>query len=125
MNINYRISYAFVQLPNTAIADYTDTIIAALTGNAGFPALPVSLLTLGTQKDGLPDQTCGHGARRHAGDGGQKCRARCAHHFAATDGGLCAKRGVEGPAAVDLIGLPAGEHQPRAVAARHAIGAGH
>jgi hypothetical protein len=50
MTINYRISYAFVQLPNTAIADYTDTIIAALTGNAGFPALPVSLTTLGTQK---------------------------------------------------------------------------
>jgi hypothetical protein len=39
-----------VQLPNTAIADYTDTIISALTGNAGFPALPVSLILLGTQK---------------------------------------------------------------------------
>ena len=50
MTKNYKVSYAFVQLPYTAIADYTDTIIVALTGNAGFPALPVSLTTLGAQK---------------------------------------------------------------------------
>jgi hypothetical protein len=50
MNINYRISYSFVQLPDMAIADYTDTIVIALTGNAGFPALPVSLTVIGTQK---------------------------------------------------------------------------
>ena len=50
MTINYKVSYAFAQLPDTAIADFTDTIIAALTGNAGFPNLPVPLATLGTQK---------------------------------------------------------------------------
>ena len=50
MNINYKVSYAFVQLPDTAIADYTDTVIAALTGNTGFPNLPVALTVLGTQK---------------------------------------------------------------------------
>jgi hypothetical protein len=50
MTTNYKVSYTFAQLPDTAIADYTDTIIAALTGNAGFPALPVTLATLGTQK---------------------------------------------------------------------------
>lgn len=50
MNTNYKVSYAFVQLPDTAIADYTDTVIAALTGNAGFPNLPLSLAVLGTQK---------------------------------------------------------------------------
>jgi hypothetical protein len=50
MNTNYKVSYSFAQLPDTAIADYTDTIIAALTGNAGFPNLPVPLATLGTQK---------------------------------------------------------------------------
>jgi len=50
MNTNYKVSYAFVQLPDTAIADFTDTIIAALTGNAGFPNLPVPLATIGTQK---------------------------------------------------------------------------
>jgi hypothetical protein len=50
MKKNYKISYAFVRLPNTAIADYTDTIVAALTGNAGFPNLPVPLATIGTQK---------------------------------------------------------------------------
>jgi hypothetical protein len=50
MTINYKVSYAFVQLPDTAIADYTDTVIAALTGNAGFPNLPVSLAALGTQE---------------------------------------------------------------------------
>ena len=50
MTINYKVSYAFASLPDAAIADFTDTIIAALTGNAGFPALPVPLATLGTQK---------------------------------------------------------------------------
>jgi hypothetical protein len=50
MNINYKVSYAFVQLPDAAIADYTDTIVAALTGNTGFPNLPVPLATIGTQK---------------------------------------------------------------------------
>lgn len=50
MNINYKVSYAFVQLPDTAIGDYTDTVVNALTGNAGFPNLPVSLATLETQK---------------------------------------------------------------------------
>lgn len=51
MTINYKVSYAFASLPDAAIADFTDTIIAALTGNAGFPALPVPLATLGTQKN--------------------------------------------------------------------------
>jgi hypothetical protein len=51
MNLNYKVSYAFVRLPDTAIADFTDQIIAALTGNAGFPTPPVPLATVGTQKD--------------------------------------------------------------------------
>ena len=50
MTINYKVSYAFASLPDAAIADFTDTIIAALTGNAGFPTLPVPLATLNTQK---------------------------------------------------------------------------
>jgi hypothetical protein len=50
MNINYKVSYGFAQLPDTAIADYVDTIIAALTGNAAFPNLPVTLAALGTLK---------------------------------------------------------------------------
>ena len=40
MNINYKVSLAFAQLPDTAIGDYTETTIGALTGNAGFPNLP-------------------------------------------------------------------------------------
>jgi hypothetical protein len=50
MTANYKVSYAFAQLPDMAIADYTDTVIIGLTGNLGFPALPVSLATLGAQK---------------------------------------------------------------------------
>ena len=50
MNTNYKVSYAFAQLPDTAIADFTDTTIVALTGNAGFTSLPVPLATIGTQK---------------------------------------------------------------------------
>lgn len=50
MNTNYKVSYAFVQLPDTAIGDFTDDIINALTGNASFPDLPVALPMLGTQK---------------------------------------------------------------------------
>lgn len=50
MNTNYKVSYSFVRLPDTAIGDFTDTVIAALTGNPGFPNLPVGLPALGTQK---------------------------------------------------------------------------
>lgn len=50
MNTNYKVSYKFVQLPDTAIADYADTIIGALTENTGFPNLPVELTVMGTQK---------------------------------------------------------------------------
>jgi hypothetical protein len=51
MNTNYKVNCAFTQLPDTAIADFADVVIAALTGNTGFPSLPVDLATLGTQKD--------------------------------------------------------------------------
>src|ERR1039457_96606 len=50
MTIQYKVSYSFVSLPNTAIADYADTIIKALTGNAGFPNPPVALTLVETQK---------------------------------------------------------------------------
>jgi hypothetical protein len=50
MNTNYKVSYAFVRLPDTAIGDFTDTVVAALTGNTGFPNLPVTLAELGTEK---------------------------------------------------------------------------
>jgi hypothetical protein len=50
MKINNRVSYSFTKLSDAAIADFTDVIINGLTGNAGFPTLPVPLATLGTQK---------------------------------------------------------------------------
>jgi hypothetical protein len=50
MTTQYKVSYSFVSLPDTAIADFTDTIINALTGNAGFPTPPILLTTLATQK---------------------------------------------------------------------------
>jgi hypothetical protein len=50
MTLNYKVSYSFVSLPDTAIADFTDTIINSLTGNAGLPTTPVALPLLATQK---------------------------------------------------------------------------
>ena len=50
MNINYKVSYNFVRLPDAAIPNFTDTVITALTGNTGFPTLPVTLTELGTLK---------------------------------------------------------------------------
>ena len=50
MTTQFKVSYSFVSLPDTAIADFTDTIINALTGNAGFPTPTVPLATLATQK---------------------------------------------------------------------------
>lgn len=50
MNINYKVSYAFVQLPDAVIGDFTDTIIAALSNNQDFNNPPVPLTMLGTQK---------------------------------------------------------------------------
>lgn len=50
MNINYKVSYAFVGLPDSAIADFTDTAINGMTGNAGLPNPPVALTLVDTQK---------------------------------------------------------------------------
>jgi hypothetical protein len=50
MTTQFKVSYSFVSLPDTTIADFTDTIINALTGNAGFPTPTVPLATLATQK---------------------------------------------------------------------------
>ena len=50
MTVNYRVSYAFTRLANPAIADFVDVVINGLTANDGFPALPVTMAVLGTQK---------------------------------------------------------------------------
>ncbi len=50
MTTQYKVSYGFVSAPDTAIADITETILIALTGNPGFPNPTVSLTLLGTQK---------------------------------------------------------------------------
>jgi hypothetical protein len=46
MNTNYKISYAFAQLPDTAIADFAEVVILALTNNESFPNLPVPVAAL-------------------------------------------------------------------------------
>lgn len=50
MTVNYRVSYAFTRLADTAIADFVDVIINGLTANDGFANLPVTMAALGTQK---------------------------------------------------------------------------
>jgi hypothetical protein len=51
MTVQYKVSYKFVNLPFTAIGDFTDTIITGFTGNPGLPTPPVSVMLLGAQKD--------------------------------------------------------------------------
>ena len=47
MAINNRTSLSFVQLSDPALDDFAANVILSLTGNAGFPSLPVSAVSLG------------------------------------------------------------------------------
>ena len=47
MAINNRTSLSFVQLSDPALDDFAANVILSLTGNTGFPNLPVSVVSLG------------------------------------------------------------------------------
>jgi hypothetical protein len=50
MIAQHKVSYSFVNLPDAAIGDFTDTIANGLTGNAAFPTPPLTIGLLITQK---------------------------------------------------------------------------
>jgi len=51
----YRVSLSFAQLPDAALDDFADAIIAGLNGNASYPAPPVTVAQLVTLKQTLQD----------------------------------------------------------------------
>ena len=51
----YRVSLSFAQLPDVALDDFADAIIAGLNGNASYPAPPVTVAQLVTLKQTLQD----------------------------------------------------------------------
>ncbi len=52
---HYRVSLSFVRLPDVALDDFADAIIAGLNGNASYPAPPVTVAQLVTLKQTLQD----------------------------------------------------------------------
>src|SRR5438445_8445026 len=51
----YRVSLSFVRLPDVALDDFADAIIAGLNGNASYPAPLVTVAQLVTLKQTLQD----------------------------------------------------------------------
>ncbi len=51
----YRVSLSFAQLPDVALDDFANAIIAGLNGNASYPAPPVTVAQLVTLKQTLQD----------------------------------------------------------------------
>jgi hypothetical protein len=47
MGINYQVNRGFTKYSDSALNEFTEKVIASLTGNASFPAPPVTLAALG------------------------------------------------------------------------------
>jgi hypothetical protein len=50
MSTNYRVNLGFAGYTDSDLGDFTDNIIASMTGNASFPAPPVAMPDLGAQR---------------------------------------------------------------------------
>jgi hypothetical protein len=48
--IGYRVSYSFGVLPDTQLDDFGANVVVRMTGNAAFPAPPLTTLELGTRR---------------------------------------------------------------------------
>ena len=72
----HKVCLAFAELADVALDDFAVAIITGLTGNASYPAPPVTVARLGTLKSAFEDAVVGAAAKRGRAGAAAKNAAR-------------------------------------------------